>query len=377
MLLRFDNGATGSVSVGQVCAGHKNDLVLEVCGRDRLDPLAAGASERAVARSSGSRQRDPAEGSVARLAATSGATRGCLAVIRKDGPTPSRNVIRDIYEFIAAGKGPADDASAGVRDLRRRLSRGPHRRGDSRERQGRRRLDDRMSIRPFEPTFMPVGILTAALQELTPRDGPRRRSRSGDRGLDRVRARAGRRRHPAVVRAPSERSRRAAGSDARSGGQHARPAAALRQGSRAPRGGGAALGRRSASPTSATSTTCFTTTRRSGGRSTSSLLRVFDAAVLLGVDAVCGFVGRNQRRSMDENLVAFETGVRPAAEGSESARAHLPRRTVSDAGLDHRATTFTTTSPTRRARGSRCTGFASGMASAISSGFTTTRRTRS
>ena len=32
VLLRFDNGATGSVSVGQVCAGHKNDLVLEVCG---------------------------------------------------------------------------------------------------------------------------------------------------------------------------------------------------------------------------------------------------------------------------------------------------------------------------------------------------------
>jgi sugar phosphate isomerase/epimerase len=36
------------------------------------------------------------------------------------------------------------------------------------------------------------------------------------------------------------------------------------------------------------------------------LLRVFDAAVLLGVDAVCGFVGRNQQRSMDENLADFE-----------------------------------------------------------------------
>lgn len=31
-LLRFDNGAKGSFSVGQVCAGHKNDLVLEVNG---------------------------------------------------------------------------------------------------------------------------------------------------------------------------------------------------------------------------------------------------------------------------------------------------------------------------------------------------------
>jgi sugar phosphate isomerase/epimerase len=36
------------------------------------------------------------------------------------------------------------------------------------------------------------------------------------------------------------------------------------------------------------------------------LLRVFDAAVLLGVDAVCGFVGRNQQHSMDENLADFE-----------------------------------------------------------------------
>jgi predicted dehydrogenase len=34
VLVRFDNGAKGSFSVGQVCAGHKNDLVLEVCGTD-------------------------------------------------------------------------------------------------------------------------------------------------------------------------------------------------------------------------------------------------------------------------------------------------------------------------------------------------------
>jgi sugar phosphate isomerase/epimerase len=34
--------------------------------------------------------------------------------------------------------------------------------------------------------------------------------------------------------------------------------------------------------------------------------RVFDAAALLGVNAVCGFVGRNQQRSMDQNLIDFE-----------------------------------------------------------------------
>jgi sugar phosphate isomerase/epimerase len=36
------------------------------------------------------------------------------------------------------------------------------------------------------------------------------------------------------------------------------------------------------------------------------LMRVFDAATLLGVNAVCGFVGRNQQHGMDENLVDFE-----------------------------------------------------------------------
>jgi len=36
------------------------------------------------------------------------------------------------------------------------------------------------------------------------------------------------------------------------------------------------------------------------------MLRVFDTAVLLGVDAVAGFVGRNPRLSMDANLVMFE-----------------------------------------------------------------------
>jgi predicted dehydrogenase len=32
VIVRFENGAKGAFSVGQVCAGHKNDLQLEVCG---------------------------------------------------------------------------------------------------------------------------------------------------------------------------------------------------------------------------------------------------------------------------------------------------------------------------------------------------------
>lgn len=41
------------------------------------------------------------------------------------------------------------------------------------------------------------------------------------------------------------------------------------------------------------------------------MLRVFDAAVLLGTDAVCGFVGRNQKLSMDENLEDFAENFIP------------------------------------------------------------------
>jgi sugar phosphate isomerase/epimerase len=48
------------------------------------------------------------------------------------------------------------------------------------------------------------------------------------------------------------------------------------------------------------------------------MLRVFDAAALLGVNAVCGFVGRNQRRSMDENLVDFENWFVPLLKEAKS-----------------------------------------------------------
>lgn len=41
------------------------------------------------------------------------------------------------------------------------------------------------------------------------------------------------------------------------------------------------------------------------------LMRIFDAAVLLGVDAVCGFIGRNQQHSMDQNLLDFEAHFVP------------------------------------------------------------------
>jgi sugar phosphate isomerase/epimerase len=44
------------------------------------------------------------------------------------------------------------------------------------------------------------------------------------------------------------------------------------------------------------------------------MLRVFDAAVLLGTDAVCGFVGRNPQLEMDANLAMFEQVFVPLLE---------------------------------------------------------------
>ena len=48
------------------------------------------------------------------------------------------------------------------------------------------------------------------------------------------------------------------------------------------------------------------------------MLRVFDAAVSLGAEAVCGFVGRNQTLSMDQNLIDFEESFIPLLKAARS-----------------------------------------------------------
>jgi predicted dehydrogenase len=105
VLVRFDNGAKGMFSAGQVCAGHKNDLVLEVCGsktslgwrqehqneiwighRDKpneilqKDPSLLSDEARGYARLPGGHQEAWADAFF--------------------------NLMRDIYEFIAADKRP-------------------------------------------------------------------------------------------------------------------------------------------------------------------------------------------------------------------------------------------------------------------------------
>ena len=50
---------------------------------------------------------------------------------------------------------------------------------------------------------------------------------------------------------------------------------------------------------------------------TDFMLRVFDAAVLLGTDAVCGFVGRNFQLEMDQNVEMFEAEFIPLLQAAK------------------------------------------------------------
>ena len=107
------------------------------------------------------------------------------------------------------------------------------------------------------------------------------------------------------------------------------------------------------------------------------MMRVFDAAALLGVNAVCGFVGRNQQRSMDQNLDDFEEHFVPLLKHAKERASTYPRRAVPDAGMDDQRQL----PQQHRLHAGRldccCTVSARSTASATSSGFTTIRRTRS
>lgn len=107
VLLRFDDGAKGCVSVGQVCAGHKNDLWFEVSGRsgslrwdqERQNALWIGRRDGANA----TLPKDPA------LLAPAAAAYAHLPGGHQEGWADAfRNVIADIYGFIAEGKRPGD-----------------------------------------------------------------------------------------------------------------------------------------------------------------------------------------------------------------------------------------------------------------------------
>jgi len=174
-----------------------------------------------------------------------------------------------------------------------------------------------MPIRPFEPKFMKVGVLTAALQELTPRavrdPDPDRAiedwiefARELDAGNIQLSAAL----HPSEADVPPEAMLDPVANtlDLRKpfdASRAKRVCAALK-----------------ASGVHLSDIAYFDNMLHHDAAVRQAkhafMLRVFDAAVLLGVDAVCGFVGRNQQRSMDQNLLDFEAHFVPLLAAAKS-----------------------------------------------------------
>jgi sugar phosphate isomerase/epimerase len=167
-----------------------------------------------------------------------------------------------------------------------------------------------MAIRPFEPRPMPVGVLTAALQELTPRA---RRDPDPDLAIEEWLAFARELEvdciqlsaalHPSESDVPAEAMLDPVANtlDLRapfSAERAARVLAAVKE-------TGVAIADLGYFDNLLHEDAAIRS------RKHAFLLRVFDAAVLLGAPAVCGFVGRNQKLSMDENLADFEASFVP------------------------------------------------------------------
>jgi len=162
-----------------------------------------------------------------------------------------------------------------------------------------------MSIKPFTPQFMKIGVLTAALQELTPRQI---RDADPDRaiedwlafarelGVDHIQLSAAL--HPNEADVPAEAMLDPVANtlDLREPFNRDR-ATRVRRAMTEHRIGLSDL---------AYFDNMLHHDPAVREKKRQFMLRVFDAAVMLGVDAVCGFVGRNQTLSMDQNLLDFE-----------------------------------------------------------------------
>jgi sugar phosphate isomerase/epimerase len=162
-----------------------------------------------------------------------------------------------------------------------------------------------MSVRGFKPKFMKIGVLTAALQELTPREV---RDKDPDRaveewidfarelGVDCIQLSAAL--HPSEADVPPEAMLDPVANtlDLRDPFDKAR----ARRVETALKSAGLGL----------SDIAYFENMLHHDPvlrkKKHDFMMRVFEAATMLGVDAVCGFVGRNQQHSMDQNLLDFE-----------------------------------------------------------------------
>src|SRR6185295_17412387 len=162
-----------------------------------------------------------------------------------------------------------------------------------------------MAVRNFEPKFMKVGVLTAALQELTPRDV---RDPDPDRaieewvefartlGADYIQLSAAL--HPSETDIPPEAMLDPVANtlDLRKPFDRER----ARRVEAALKSSGVGL----------SDVAYFDNMLHHDPavrkKKHDFMMRTFETASMLGVNAVCGFVGRNQQHSMDQNLIDFE-----------------------------------------------------------------------
>ncbi len=167
-----------------------------------------------------------------------------------------------------------------------------------------------MPVKPFEPKFMKIGVLTAALQELTPRSV---RDEDPDRaveewaafarevGADYMQLSAAL--HPSESDVPPEAMLDPVANtlDLRKPFDETR-AARVKRALATEKVGLSDIG-------------YFDNMLHEDAilrkKKHDFMKRVVDAASLLGLDAVCGFVGRNQSLSMDQNLVDFAESFVP------------------------------------------------------------------
>jgi len=162
-----------------------------------------------------------------------------------------------------------------------------------------------MTITPFEPKYMHVGVLTAALQELTPRDvrdaDPDRAIEdwlefARDLGVSHIQLSAAL--HPSQADVPPEAMLDPVANtlDLRQPFDRAR----ARRVEAAMVGSGIGLSDLAYFDNLLHHDPAIRKKKHDFMR------RVFDAAALVGVEAVCGFVGRNQELTLDQNLGDFE-----------------------------------------------------------------------
>jgi predicted dehydrogenase len=107
VLMRFDGGAKGSLAVGQVCAGHKNDLWFEVNGRRAsLRWLQERQNELWIGRRDAPNAMLPKDPSL--LSAAARRYAHLPGGHQEAWADAFCNVLRDVYSFIAAGRPPSD-----------------------------------------------------------------------------------------------------------------------------------------------------------------------------------------------------------------------------------------------------------------------------